>query len=293
MLLSGFALACAHALSAVPPLVDYAFFGVFLIALGIPHGAVDHMIAKQLVETNQRRFSLSRFIGQYILQIVLYAVFWYLFPTVSLLLFILLSAWHFGESDVQPAPSHFSWKLVQFISGSLVLFFILMRQPDLTGEIVQSITQKNRQAAVVWSWISGHVLHVYAGLSAALGCAVVWANTRAPMAFLLRRWGYFAILLGVIFFLPVLPAFALYFGGWHALNTFHHMAGFMGHTNGISALWKASLPFTLMAFVFLFFTAVLWQTRLAHHDPIPVLFIFIAIITLPHLVVMHQMFRRL
>jgi Brp/Blh family beta-carotene 15,15'-monooxygenase len=291
VLLIGITLACAHALGSVPALVDYLFFGVFLITLGIPHGAVDHIVAKQVAESNQRTFSLARFLAQYMLQIVLYAALWYLFPAMSLLLFILLSAWHFGESDVQPAPRHLAWKTAQFILGSFVLFFILMRQPDLTGAVIQSITQENTHASAAWSWLSVNALVVYGVLLAALGCAVAWAHTQAPIALPLKRWGYFIVLLGVINFLPLLPAFALYFGGWHALNTFHHMANFMGHTSGISKLWKAALPFTLLAFVFLLLTGVVWFTTLANHDPIPVLFIFIALITLPHLVVMHKMFR--
>lgn len=292
VLLLGIALACAHALITVPLLVDYAFFGVFLITLGIPHGAVDHIVAKQVAETSQRTFSLARFLAQYLLQIALYALLWYSFPTVSLMIFILLSAWHFGESDVQPAPRHLAWKSAQFILGSLLLFFILMRQPNLTAAIIQSITQENAQAIAVWSWLSAQAMGVYGVLLAALGCVVLVAHSLAPMTIPLKRWGYFAVLIGVIGFLPLLPAFALYFGGWHALNTFHHMAHFLGHTGGISKLWKAALPFTLLAFVFLLLTGVLWFTTLAHHDPIPVLFIFIALITLPHLVVMHSMFKR-
>lgn len=292
MLLLGIGLACAHALGTVPALVDYLFFGVFLITLGIPHGAVDHLVAKQVAQTHQRPFSLARFLAQYILQMLVYAALWYLLPTVSLLLFILLSAWHFGESDVQPAPRHPAWKMAQFTLGSLVLFFILMRQPDLTRAIIQSITQENTHASATWSWLSAHALAVYGVLLAALGCAIWSAQRLAPIAIPLKRWAYLATLLSAMYFLPLLPAFALYFGGWHALNTFHHMANFMGHTEGITKLWKAALPFTLLAFVFLLLTGVVWFTTLAHHDPVPVLFIFIALITLPHLVVMHHMFRR-
>lgn len=291
MLTVGCALAAAHQLFTVPALVDYSFFGILLLTLGIPHGAVDHAVAQQLAVAKAQPFSLRRFIAQYLMQMALYAALWYFFPTLSLLLFLVLSAWHFGESDVQPAPSHLAWKTTQFTLGSLLLYFILMRQPELTGDILQSITQGHARAVAVWTWLSTHSLAVYGVLLAALGCATWSAQRFAPMAIPLKRWGYLTALLMVMYFLPLLPAFALYFGGWHALNTFHHMANFMGHTAGIAKLWKAALPFTLLAFVFLILTGVVWFTTLAHHDPIPVLFIFIALITLPHLVVMNQMFR--
>jgi len=103
---------------------------------------------------------------------------------------------------------------------------------------------------------------------------------------------YFSLVLALAYFLPLLPAFALYFGGWHALNTFGHISGFLDNERTVWQLWKSALPFTLLSIVFLGMIVLVWSGLFSTIDPLPILFIFIAVITLPHLLVMQKMFSR-
>jgi len=290
-LILGIILVLLHQLAGeVNPAIDYIFFGIFVILIGIPHGAVDHLVEEKYFQKQKKPFSLFRFLFKYILQIAAYALLWFITPVLSLSLFLLLSAWHFGESDMQPAPKHVLWKVSQMLLGTLVLFFILMREPAYTADLIFRITRESMIALNSWQWAAGNSIQIYGVLLASLVFISVISQRFEPLKWQPAKWINFILLMGVIYFLPLLPAFALYFGGWHSLNTFDHMSEFLGNKNSVWQLWKAALPFTLLAIFFLGITALLWSGFMSHIDPLPVLFIFIAVITLPHLLVMNKMF---
>jgi len=290
-LILGFFLVLLHHFFAnLNHIFDYIFFGIFVIMMGIPHGAIDHLIEEKYLEKQQKPFSLFRFLFKYIFQIVVYALLWFLMPALSLFLFLLLSAWHFGESDMQPGPKHPLWKIVQMILGSLVLFFILMREPIYTGDMIYRITKESRIALDSWQWAADNFIILYVTLLVSLTFLSLIAIRYEQLKFQKIKWINFVLVLGVIYFLPLLPAFALYFGGWHSLNTFDHMSEFLNKKNSLWELWKAALPFTLLAVFFMVITALIWSNFMIHIDPLPIIFIFIAVITLPHLLVMNKMF---
>ena len=85
-------------------------FGFTLILTGVPHGAVDYFLFKQLRQQEGGNFSAIRFFGGYLLLIAAYIVVWNFAPTIAFLLFILVSAYHFGQSN---------WVSVRFSTNTL------------------------------------------------------------------------------------------------------------------------------------------------------------------------------
>lgn len=288
---AGAILAVAHHLALVPDEVHLAFFALLVAAAGIPHGAVDHLVEERTFHARQRAFSMPRFLGSYLLQMLLYAGLWYLFPSISLLLFLLLSAWHFGESDTEPAPDHPLWSVFKALLGGWVLCFILLREPAFTANVVERITGGHPVPTWLWQWVAGHSMYLLSGLGALVVAFHALALRMAPVPRAYARWLPWCAVMAVVYFLPLLPAFALYFGGWHAINTFHHMNKHLGTRATPWKLWRRALPFTLLSATLLLATGIVWWKEYQYIDPLPVLFIFIAIITLPHLRVMTGMFR--
>ncbi len=289
--IAGFALALLHQVGGeVHPAIDYIFFGFFVVLVGIPHGAIDHLVEEKYLEMQKKSFFLGRFLLKYVLQILAYGVLWLIMPALSLLLFLLISGWHFGESDMQPAPRHSLWKVNQMLLGSLVLFYILMREPAFTGDIIYRITRESHLARAIWAWAVSNAGWLYGTSAFFLLLTGYFAQRAEPLQWQQSKWVSFLLIMLLIYFLPLLPAFALYFGGWHSLNTFGHMSGFLDNKKSIWQLWKAALPFTLLAIFFLIIIAFVWSALFIHIDPLPILFIFIAVITLPHLLVMNKMF---
>ena len=84
-----------------------------LLLLGIPHGAIDNILYQR-----SRQISNLKFIGVYLVFVGLNIAFWLLLPSLAYLLFLLLSAYHFGQSQF----SHY-FKKQNIAAQALYLFW--------------------------------------------------------------------------------------------------------------------------------------------------------------------------
>jgi len=95
------ALICAQQLTDLP-MWSELFIALPLIGLlGISHGAIDHLISKEL---SHHKKSLTRILLHYTGTMAAYAAIWIFSPAAGLSLFILLSAYHFGEAELHNVP---------------------------------------------------------------------------------------------------------------------------------------------------------------------------------------------
>lgn len=95
--LSGMTYILSLVLSVSIPLnVLILSFAIMVLILGVPHGALDYYIAKQAFET-KHIFWLILFFISYIVVASMSTYLWYLFPTVCLVLFLLISIFHFAS----------------------------------------------------------------------------------------------------------------------------------------------------------------------------------------------------
>jgi Brp/Blh family beta-carotene 15,15'-monooxygenase len=74
-----------------------------VVALGLPHGALDPMVARKAFATHLRYNSLIFYAG-YLLAVFSYTLLWIRLPTLGLASFLMISAYHFG-SDWYPRGS--------------------------------------------------------------------------------------------------------------------------------------------------------------------------------------------
>ena len=86
-----------------------------IVFFGLPHGAVDTLIAQKLNLT-ESPFKLAAFLALYIGLAGIAVAFWMAVPTVALVVFLLISAWHFG-GDWSPTIMG----LDRFIVGAALL----------------------------------------------------------------------------------------------------------------------------------------------------------------------------
>ncbi|MCY1043820.1 hypothetical protein OV208_21045 [Corallococcus sp. bb12-1] len=125
-----------------------------------------------------------------------------------------------------------------------------------------------------------------------------WSREPHPLRHLFAksRLGWAGVLL-LGCFLPLLLACSLYFSGWHAWHSFRAIHRYLSERNdappSLLRLWAKALPFTALALGALPLMAAAWRVTGQRTDPLPLLFIFLAVITLPHLRVMHGLHRRL
>ena len=107
-----------------------------MVMLGLPHGAVDHL----LQSGRFKRLPTPAMVLVYIGLGLLMLWFWFLWPWWSLLFFVGYSAWHFGQADGR------SWGMNRFLSlawGLSVLAYITGTHPEETRNIVQAMTKRD------------------------------------------------------------------------------------------------------------------------------------------------------
>lgn len=282
---------------SLDPSVQIIFFLFFLFLTGIPHGALDHLVERRTAQKQQKTYSFSVFLSKYVATMVIYGLLWYTSPTVSLLFFLFISAWHFGETDLENVPSTVSWSITRFLLGGLILSVLLLTHAEEVAPIWRRIVQNNEFALSIWQF-SADYAPVLLSLWATFFIGFFALSYRQSVVYFDKmRLLRLVCILVLTCFLPLLPAFALYFGGWHALNSFHSIQKYLIQDEPITVksalvIWLKALPFTFLALVFSSFSVWYWQRFLQSWDFIPLLFIFLSLITLPHLNVMHSVNQR-
>ncbi|MEM9524981.1 MAG: Brp/Blh family beta-carotene 15,15'-dioxygenase, partial [Bacteroidota bacterium] len=93
----GFIIAGGMATSYLAVSEPFLVLGLMLI-IGLPHGATDHGLFESLEEGKGLRKNFSFYFG-YVLVLGAYGLMWYLFPLFAFGIFMLLSVYHFGQSN--------------------------------------------------------------------------------------------------------------------------------------------------------------------------------------------------
>ena len=100
------------------------FFCFFMILiLGVSHGALDHFRGKNLLQPILKKNWFIFFYPGYILLGLIVIFCWTIFPAITLLLFLVVASYHFGEEDLRfffKGRGYF-FSLVSFLKGALII----------------------------------------------------------------------------------------------------------------------------------------------------------------------------
>ena len=104
-----------------------------VIFLGLPHGALDPLVARKLFH-GHRRFTMIRFLICYLLLAIICAASWHAIPDVALCFFLMISAIHFG-SDWQERGSR--WGRAAY--GLCVVSIPTLRYAPEVGQVFTAL----------------------------------------------------------------------------------------------------------------------------------------------------------
>lgn len=278
---------------SLPQNIQVIFFASLILLTGIPHGALDHLIQEATDKKLNKKYYFSGFIIKYILIMALYALAWFWFSGLSLLTFLIISAWHFGETDLEKVPKNaLIWSFTRLIYGFYILAFILLTHIEEVRPIVNKMVENQTNMIIFWNFVNLNVKQILYLLGLSFTTIFIVAQSEYLVKFDKIRTLRLGLILVLSAWLPLLPAFALYFGGWHALCAFDNIHDYLRKDHPdltFKLVYLKSLPFTFVAAIFLC-GFILYNNLYVHHfDPFPILFVFISLITLPHLLIAHQM----
>ena len=246
--------------------------GMFLV--GIPHGAVDHLLETGNFKSRIKPGFVIKYIGLALFNLVI----WIFFPTVALLFFIGYSAWHFGQNDWREWQPNNINSLKNYIWGIFIFGIILCGHITETNTILDNMNVfKLPLSDIEGKIVSTLIVFV----------AIAWAVFE-------KRWRMFlsCIMLLVSIELPLISSFGLYFIGQHSLNGWSHLKQGMRVDN--KSLYLKALPFTIGALVlFAAFIYLLRNNYLTEFNEslITIFFVFISCISFPHVMVMNRFYN--
>jgi len=216
---------------------------IVVIALGVPHGALDGEVARPLLRPRFGRAWFAVFALPYLALSALVLVAWRLAPEATLAAFLAASVLHFGAEDAGPGRP-----LEGLLRGGLPIALPVLLHPAATAEVLG--TTMLAPPGPLPAWLAG--------------AALAWALL-APLALAATmragRWPVLAevALLGLAFAaLPPLTAFAFYFVGLHAPRHVAALAADPGRAPRVRTPGEAArraLPVTALT---LLLGAALW-----------------------------------
>jgi len=261
-----------------------SFLIAVLILFGVPHGALDLYIDQHLhkSESNQKIFLLK-----YIANIIAYAVVWYFFPVAALIIFILITAYHFGEMDWLGKTDNIIQKLAYSVIGLLWILLLLSKNINFALQIFIRM-ERSAFNESQWTTLAGKIYPI-----TLLGLALVYIILFFFKAYFFSKNKYYyylilqqAILICFALYMPLWLCFAIYFGFWHSILSFDKIRITFGMPNNFIG-WKNLLvkaaPFSIMAwFGFVYITFLTLNSKDAS-GIFTLLFISLSVLALPHL----------
>ena len=249
----------------------------FLISIiGVSHGALDHIKGYKLMKVYKIN-NKYLFYPVYIFCCLLVIFFWIIFPSVTLILFLLVASYHFGKEDscVGSIIKKKFINLFYLFKGSVVVVAPLFFHTEETLQIFKILgdnlimTHENFLVSLLFiSFIANFFI-------------MQWSNNSV---FFLADW--VTIFTLNIFFSP-LVAFTIYFCFLHSVR---HSFGLIYEINkkkfknGLKKFLKKALPLTLVtAILFIFGVYILTNYYVLDDAIMKVIFIGLASLTFPHI----------
>ena len=270
---------------------------ILILGIGIPHGATDYVVDNYLSENTLNHY--LKFYLFYLICVSLYLLTWYLFPSVSLAGFILISSYNLGQSNLYylSLPDKV---LTSFIYSLWGLFAVL-------GPIFANVQQVLAILESFFStiWIEGlvnqeYLLIVLIGLNFLTISMLFIFHYATEKEFIQEALNL--SLLGLLFYsAPLLVSFGVYFGLWHSLGSTFDQIQLIRKYNqkfSFSDFYLCSLPLSVVS-ILGFIAGYLF---LAHYNVTAqndlnsltcLFFIGIAALTVPHTFVRNKIYANI
>jgi beta-carotene 15,15'-dioxygenase len=259
-----------------------------IFSFGILHGANDLLLIKNENIKNQQNSGV-KILGYYVLVVFAGLFLFYIIPQIALLLFIIVSANHFGEQQWQNIKGDFPKGMLflfQFFYGLLILLLLFI----FHSAEVQNIIFKIANITIPIPYFS-LLLKIVSTIFISLSAYLFWKSEKLRKKLFLEFF-YLTLFLIIFKSSSLIWGFAIYFILWHSipsiidqikfLNGSYSLQFFITYCRDAWAYWLISI-IGMAILYYIFKDKQLFNA---------LFFSFLAAITFPHTFVITKMFNK-
>ena len=258
------------------------FCFILILTLGVSHGALDHLRGEKILKPIIKGRWFLVFYPGYISLSLFVIICWILFPSISLLIFLLVAGYHFGEEDLSffKEEQGLIFNMTGFLKGFLIITLSLHFNFETTLTFFNYLMVDINPYSDLRSYTP--ILFAINLLSLISGLIYLFKNNLNELVLILLE-----IILIIISFkyLPLILAFTLYFCFLHSSK---HITGLAKELdgddliNGFRLFAKKAIPLTVLTGIGAV-SIVFFLNHSLTENIIQTIFIGLASLTLPHI----------
>jgi len=259
---------------------------LLILSIGISHGALDHQKGKKLIHLYNIKNSYFFYLIYSMIGLGI-ITFWLLFPTIALIIFLIVASYHFGKEDTEFLIKNKNVLnlILYFLKGSLIVVAPLIFHFTETINIFKLLLIQNERFFLFLDFIESNRILFFALLASLLVNAYYLINNFKILNVLII-FDFLSIVV-LNYFLSPLIAFTIYFC---FLHSFRHSISLINELdknnfkNGAYVFVKKAMPLTLLTAVFYVVSLYFLSNYYQLNDAIlKIVFIGLASLTFPHI----------
>ncbi|MFM7018183.1 Brp/Blh family beta-carotene 15,15'-dioxygenase [Flavobacterium sp.] len=261
---------------------------LLIFSFGILHGANDLLLIYKNNSTKKTPDFIKSLIN-YVLVIILCALLFYLIPWLTLLLFIIVSAYHFGEQQWKELINNYPkwiWNTIFLTYGMFIFSLLFLFHAQEVENIVYEITNVKISKSLI------PLLFNVVGITFIVTLSLSYYIYESLRRKILTELFYLLVFAIIFKASSLIWGFALYFILWHSIPSIieqmNFLYGKLSIQNFMSYCKSAALYWFISIVGIILLYLLLKDKELFN----AIFFSFLAAITFPHVVVITKIFNR-
>jgi Brp/Blh family beta-carotene 15,15'-monooxygenase len=267
---------------------ELVFAFALILIVGIPHGSTDLLLSKHIEGSKMREWPFWKFIITYLSVMMVYAALWYFFRGTAFVIFLTISAYHFGEAQlVSPKKKRAITPVVYLLWGYCALMILFI--PHLAETkmlIVPYLIDPG-----LFEAFQANTLYILGALGLPL---LLLLLLNSPDLFV-KECIEMIMLFIISSYTSLLVGFAVFFAFWHSYDSASFQLLKLSKIKkgfNFRAWLKKAAPYTIISWVGIVIILLL-AVRLDLSWPIITLFfVLVSLITLPHVIIMSRFYSK-
>ena len=257
-----------------------------ILTIGVSHGSLDHIKGKKLLEL----FNIQHTYLFYLIYILisLGIIFtWILFPSTTLILFLIVASYHFGKEDTEflVIDKSYLTEILYFFKGFLIILAPMYFHFQDTVNIFKLLLIDNEVFYSILSFVEANKIIEIGIFISTTSSIFLFLNKFEIIKFSIFL-DFFSIII-LNYYLPPLIAFTIYFCFLHSIRHSISLAVELdGNSllNGFKIFVKKAIPLTILTGVFCLISLYLLNSgNNLDSSILKVIFIGLASLTFPHI----------